>query len=156
VQKVYSISNNRVNPTIKKLVPGLLFGIGLFAQSWSGIIDPTRATDWSGAGVVGGIPVRNTQCGSTIAAYNGTDATITNALAACAGTNQYVLLGAGTFNLTSGITFRASAFPFSVNGVTLRGMGADQTKLVFKSGNTCGGEPGDICILVTFPLNPFI
>jgi len=30
----------------------------LYAQNWSGILGPTRAIDWSHAGVVGGIPRR--------------------------------------------------------------------------------------------------
>src|SRR5277367_3265659 len=72
------------------------------AQLWTGVIDPARASNWANAGVIGGIPSSTwTQCGSTIAPYNGTTDTINNAIAAC-GANQYVLLGAGTFNLTSG------------------------------------------------------
>jgi hypothetical protein len=98
---------------------------------WSGIIDPSRAIDWSLAGVPGGIPTNRTQCGSTIAAYSGTAATINNALAAC-GANQYVLLGAGTFVLSDGIVH-------TKDNTTLRGAGPDQTILQF-TGNTgnCG------------------
>src|SRR5579862_4420231 len=63
------------------------------AQLWSGVIDSKRAIDWTQAGIPGGLPDTSwTQCGSTIAAYSGTDATISNALAACA-PNHYVLLG---------------------------------------------------------------
>jgi len=41
----------------------------LYAQNWSGILGPTRAIDWSQAGVVGGVPYTTwTQSGSTIAA----------------------------------------------------------------------------------------
>src|ERR1700675_4050418 len=77
----------------------------LCAQSWSGIIDPSRAVDWRTAGVPGGIPTNRTQCGSTIAAYNGPATTINNAIASCGGAGHFVSLGAGTFNLTSGIAF---------------------------------------------------
>jgi len=94
------------------------------AQEWSGIIDPSRAVDWSGAGIPGGIPTRTVQCGPTIAAYSGSAATINNAIASCPA-GQFVSLGAGTFNLTSGITFGGH------NNVTLRGQGANQTVLVF-------------------------
>jgi hypothetical protein len=43
------------------LVVGVLTSSGQ-AQQWSGIIDPSRAVDWSGAGVTGGIPSRSTVC----------------------------------------------------------------------------------------------
>ena len=59
------------------------------ATPWVGIVAPTRATDWSGAGVQGGIPSANwTQCGATVNAYNGSPTTIQNAINNC-GTNQY-------------------------------------------------------------------
>ncbi len=99
-----------------------------------GIVAPTRAADWTTAGVKGGIPSAHwTQCGSTIAAYSGTAATINKAIAAC-GNDQYVQLGAGTFTLSTGIRIAKS-------NIVLRGMGADQTFLVMGSGATipyCG------------------
>src|SRR5438093_8006920 len=98
------------------------------AQPWSGIIDPSRAIDWSGAGVPGGIPTNRTQCGSTVAPTN--DITvINNALAAC-GANQYVLLGAGVFNLSSGINV-------TVNNTTLRGASPNLTILKFTASGGC-------------------
>ena len=100
-------------------------------QPWSGIIDPSRAVDWSGAGVIGGIHVRTTQCGATIAPYSGSAAAINSAIAACPA-NQFVSLGAGTFNLSSGITFGGKS------NVTLRGQGANATSLVF-TGAGAGG-----------------
>jgi hypothetical protein len=106
---------------------------------WSGIVATTRAIDWSKAGVPGGIPNRTQQCGATVAAYSGTADAINAAISAC-GDNQYVLLGAGTFNLTTGITFNAKS------NVTLRGAGADKTSLAFTAANACGGIPGDICV----------
>src|SRR2546428_3649262 len=99
------------------------------AQSSSGIIDPSRAIDWSTAGVPGGIPTNRTQCGSTVAPTNNVTV-INNALAAC-GANQYVKLGAGTFTLAGGINV-------SVNNTTLRGSGPDQTILKFTSYAGCG------------------
>ena len=111
-----------------------------FGQLWSGILDPSRAVDWSHAGVPGGIPssgVAWTQCGSTIAA-GATAATINAAIAAC-GANQYVLLGAGTFNLTTGVVFNKKS------NVVLRGMGANQTFLVFTGAAGCMGLNADVC-----------
>jgi hypothetical protein len=73
------------------------------AQLWSGVIDPSRAIDWTSAGFPGVTPpdAAWTQCGSTIAPYGSSGApasgsTITNATAACSN-DQYVQLGAGTF-----------------------------------------------------------
>jgi len=110
----------------------------LDAQPWSGIIDPSRAIDWSNVGIPGGIPTNRTQCGSTIAAYTGTADAINNALATCS-SNQYVLLGSGTFSLSSGITFGHRS------NLTLRGAGADQTFIVFTGSGACGGLSADAC-----------
>ena len=105
------------------------------AQPWSGIIDPSRAIDWSTAGVPGGIPTNRTQCGSTIAPTNNA-AIINNALAAC-GANQFVKLGAGTFNLSAGVNV-------TNNNVTLRGSGPDQTILKFSVVTGCIGWAGEL------------
>jgi hypothetical protein len=112
---------------------------GLHAQQWSGVLNRSRAIDWSTAGVAGGIPTNRTQCGAAIAAYSGAPTTINNALAAC-GANQFVQLGAGTFNLSSGIVIKGTS------NVTLRGMGADQTLLVFAATDPCSGIFADICV----------
>ena len=114
--------------------------VPVFGQLWTGVLSPNRAVDWSQAGVPGGIPSSGanwTQCGSTIAA-GATAATINAAIAACSA-NQYVLLGAGTFNLTTGIVFNHKS------NVVLRGMGADQTILVFTGYNSCQGLIADVC-----------
>lgn len=128
------------------LSPALLFCLAscLCAQPWSGIISPSRAMNWSNAGVSGGIPSATwAQCGSTIAAYGssgspGSPSTINNAISAC-GSNQYVQLGAGTFYLSGGILFS------SKNNVAIRGMGADQTFLVFYGSNSCQGAYTTVC-----------
>jgi len=110
-----------------------------YGQSWSGIIGPGRAIDWSQAGVVGGIPSGSwTQCGATIAPYSGSASTISSALAGCPA-NTYVLLGAGTFNLSSGIVM--------VSNVALRGTGANSTFLVFTGNNNCNEEGADVCFM---------
>ncbi len=95
------------------------------AQAWDGIISPSRAIDWSQAGIPTGIPSGSwTQCGSTIAAYDGPADAISNQIGAC-GANQFVLLGPGTFTLSTSIDFQAKSH------VVLRGSGADSTFLVF-------------------------
>lgn len=95
------------------------------AQVWSGILDPTRAVDWSTAGVPGGIPNRTTICATIQASTYGngsSDATsgIQAALNACPA-NQVALLGAGVFLINSHLVIP--------NNVVLRGAGADQTQL---------------------------
>src|ERR1700736_1934676 len=78
-------------------------------QLWSGIIAPSRAIDWTNAGVVGGIPSDSwRQCGSSISAGSSA-ATINRAIAACHPARpyreggRYVLLAKGMFNLSPGI-----------------------------------------------------
>lgn len=121
----------------------LAFAGGAAAQSppWTGIIDPARAIDWSEgfAGVPGGIPSATwTQCGSTVAA--GTSAATINSLLAACPANTYLLLGAGTFNLSNNILF------FGISHVVLRGSGANQTFLVFSGQTNCNGQYTDICL----------
>ncbi|MGH9328509.1 MAG: hypothetical protein ACRD2B_17705 [Terriglobia bacterium] len=120
------------------LVPRASFG-----QAWSGIIDPSRAINWSGAGIPGGIPNRTTIC-ATISPSGKTDATdmdaIDNAIANCPA-GEVVELSAGTFTITGGISFE------DVSNVTLRGAGPDKTKLVFTGPGTHGcGATADVCI----------
>lgn len=95
------------------------------AQQWSGIIDPSRAIDWSKAGVSGGVPNRTTICST----FNpgATAAQINSAIASCA-SGGVVYLSRGTYNLSNGIQFNGKS------NVTLRGAGADQTLLVFSGG----------------------
>jgi hypothetical protein len=108
------------------------------AQNWSGIISPSRATDWSGVGAT--ITHRTTQCGATIAAYSGSASTINNAISSCPA-GQYVQLGTGTFNLSSGIDFN------SKSNVTLRGNGPNNTRIIFTGNSGCNGLSGAaICV----------
>ena len=110
------------------------------AQLWSGIIDPSRAIDWSHAGMSGGIPNRTTICATLNP--GATSAQINAAIANCPA-NQVVYLNGGTYNIGSGITFAGH------NSVTLRGAGADQTLLIFSGGDNCGGMGGDVCVINT-------
>lgn len=106
------------------------------AQLWSGVVANSRAVNWSLSGVTGGIPTNRTQCTTgacaavTSAGASATAAQIQSAWTS-APANTYVLLPAGTFNITclslSGIS-----------NVTLRGAGANQTLLVMSS--QCGGN----------------
>jgi len=126
---------------MKMLLIGLILlwmtPTGIRAQQWSGIIDPSRAIDWSGAGVRGGIPNRVTNCATL--SPGATAAQINNAIASCPA-GQVVFLNAGTYNLSSGIDFA------NHSNVTLRGAGADQTFLLFTGTVSCGGQAADVCI----------
>src|SRR5438132_10182725 len=94
------------------------------AQLWSGILDRSRATDWTRTGVTGGIPHRTNQCGATIAAYTGSAERINDAIRAChqAG-GGVVQLAAGTFSLSTTITFITTGPEVVAQNVTLRGAG---------------------------------
>jgi hypothetical protein len=106
--------------------------------AWTGILAPSRAIDWSTAGVTGGIPNRTTIC-ATIDPYDGPADTINNAIQNCP-EGQLVKLNAGTFNLTNGIKFNGQG------EITLRGAGPDQTFLIFSGGVECKGPNADICV----------
>lgn len=130
---------------MKRKIPHILIlililfcsSIHSFGQLWSGILAPSRAVDWSKAGVPGGIPSGSwTQCGATIAA-GASASTINSAISAC-GNSKYVLLGPGTFNLTAGLVLKSH--------VALRGSGSNQTFLVFTGDNACLGEYADVCM----------
>src|SRR5437879_1453535 len=124
---------------------GLLFSLILlsmvptnaYGQLWTGIVDPSRAIDWSKAGIPGGIPNRTTICATLNP--GATASQINSAIASCP-SGQVLFLNAGTYNLSSGITFA------NKSNVTLRGAGADQTKLVFTGGVGCFGPSAAICI----------
>src|SRR5215467_2931118 len=113
-------------------------------QPWSGIIDPSRAIDWSSAGVPGGIPNRTTQCGPTVKASGDTTgitdvSNINNAIQYCANSPDTVVQLGGsdaspqTFYICGGITFgspqNGNGYTKIVNNVTLRGGGPMATIL---------------------------
>lgn len=96
------------------------------AQQWSGIIYPSRATDWSNAGINGGIPTRTTICATLDSSASA--AQMNSAIASCP-SDQVVQLGAGTFNLSSTINIYRS-------NVTLRGQGMSTVLNFANSGGT--------------------
>jgi hypothetical protein len=132
-------TGNVIVTTVAGASNGLSFTV---TASSSNPIDASRRVDWSGAGVVGGIPSGSwTRCGSVIAAPS-SSAAINTALGACTA-NHYVELAAGTFTLSAGIVFGG------ISNVELRGQGANQTFLVFSGGNGCHGGYGsfvNVCI----------
>ena len=135
----------------KVLLPllfALLFCTALAnAQLWSGILSPSRAVDWSHAGVIGGIPSSNwSQCVTTACntvTTNGPSSTAAqiNAAIASAPANSVVLLPAGTYSLSNEILLQSN--------VVLRGAGPMLTTLQFKSGGSscklAGNENVGIC-----------
>jgi hypothetical protein len=136
--------------TVLLFITGLLLMPGVaYSQAWSGIIDPSRAVDWSQVGVYGGIPTTWPNC--TTAACNtlsgGTvnDTSIANAIAS-APNQSVVVFPAGSFTI--------SAFSVGRDNVILRGQGANKTKLIFSGTTGCtsggGGYTAAICISGTF------
>ena len=122
----------------------LFIRLCVHAQAWSGVLSPSRAVDWSQAGLVGGIPTNRTQCvTSACRKMNAAGATATarqmQEAILSAPKNSYVLLGEGTYHLNDGLTWNAK------NNVTLRGAGADQTFLVFSGASGCQGLNAPIC-----------
>src|SRR6266581_1343928 len=111
-----------------------------YAQAWSGIIDPSRAVDWSRAGT--SIPNRTTNCATF--SPGATSSQINSAISSCPA-NQVVFLNPGTYNLSGGITFNGHG------NVTLRGAGPTLTILQFSGGDSCGGQGGDICVIDSNP-----
>lgn len=105
----------------------------------TGVIAPSRRIDWTHAGVQGGIPKRTSVCATLSPGASASQ--INSAIASCStGGGGVVSLGAGTYNLASGIDFARHG------NVTLRGAGADKTFLVFSGGVACNGPNADICI----------
>src|ERR1700690_4435727 len=114
------------------LISILALASGCFAQS--GILNSTRYEQWAGG-----------QAGTTvpIPAYSGTAATINNALSSCASANpsgSYLLLGSGTFTLSTGILMNG------LSNIILRGGGPSSTTLAFTGGVGCFSGNQDICV----------
>lgn len=114
----YAYYVKKISRIVSFGVGAAVMGLGLtaypaHAQQWSGIIAPSRATDWSNAGINGGIPVRATICATLNSTASA--AQINSAIASCP-SGQVVQLGSGTFNLSSTINIYRS-------NVTLRGQG---------------------------------
>jgi hypothetical protein len=131
----------RINQLRESTILFLCLAGGLYAQPWSGVISPSRAVDWSQAGVIGGILSRSTVC-STLSP-GATAAQITTAITNCPA-GDVVFLNAGTYNLAGGIVFN------NKSNVTLRGAGPDKTFLIFTNGSSCAGWGGsDVCFMTS-------
>jgi hypothetical protein len=106
-----------------------------FAQTQT-IIAANRSIDWSQAGIPGGIPDRTTICATL--SPGATAAQINAAIAAC--NNGVVYLNAGTYNLSTGITFAGR------DNVTLRGASPTRTIIKVASPDGCSGYYANICV----------
>jgi hypothetical protein len=115
----------------------MMMGLVAGTNAQQTIVSSNRSIDWRNVGVVGGIPNRTTICATLNAGASG--AQINSAIASCP-SGQVVMLNAGTYNISGGITFN------NTSNVTLRGAGANQTFLVFSSSNSCHGTAADICL----------
>jgi hypothetical protein len=129
-----------------------LFGVSLSfpaicnaQQLWTDVLSPSRAINWSNVGIPGGLPdTKWTQCttaackvvcpGGTNPCGSGGSVTVANINAAIssASAQEFILIPAGTFSgLTGSINLK--------NQTVVRGMGANQTFLVFSSAGSCNG-----------------
>jgi hypothetical protein len=112
------------------------FGMNASAQTWSPILNSSRAINWGNAGTTSGIPMRTTICKTESPGV--TNAQINTDIAACP-SGDVLYLNAGTYNLAGGIVMKS--------GVTLRGAGANSTFIVFTGDTACNGEGADICMM---------
>ena len=132
-------------PSLSSLVLLCLAAAHANAQPWSGILAPSRAINWTTAGVAGSIPTRSTICATLNP--GATAAQINSAIASCPA-NQVVKLNAGTYNLSGGIDFGGHS------NVTLRGAGPDQTFVKFSAWAGCMGLGGNVCVINPSGMNP--
>jgi len=114
----------------------LLFPVFSYGQAWSGMLTSSRAIDWGNAGLPATFPdgettpnpwtpPTRTQC-TTSQCNTVSGGTVTlssiNAAIASAPSGTYVLIPAGTYSV-------AGTIAITSNNVTLRGSGANSTKL---------------------------
>src|SRR3984893_8168954 len=129
--------------TLSPLLFLMIFSTIVHAQQLSsGIISPSNAMDWTRAGIPSGLPDTNWPICQTINAYSGSGATIQTALANCQSAHSnggVVVLGAGTFNLSSGGLFPGGQ-------LVVLGQEANATQLNFSGGASgCNGQSGFLC-----------
>lgn len=136
--------SNNIRPTLFLLLWGAQLAI---CQPWSGILSPSRAIDWTKAGLPatitygsggpacngtgancvetitnGWTPPSRVQSGSTVTCANNTgDASTINTAMSAANPGSYVLLGSATCNINATLTMHS--------GVSLRGSGPMNTIL---------------------------
>src|SRR5690348_14870194 len=156
----------RILPTILLLLTPACFG-----QSWTGVLAPSRATDWSKAGLPTPTlldgestpnpwtpPARTTQCGATLTPRGGgldDTANIQAAIAACT-PGQFVNMS-GSFTVTTAAQLYGTHIG-NVFNVTLRGTGPMTTSITMNSGGLpiqfgafADGGGGNITNLATNP-----
>lgn len=115
------------------------------AQLWSSVLEDARAIDWGEAGA-GTLPARSQVCATMNSTASASD--INAAIASC-GSDEVVLLTAGTYTIGApGIVFDGKS------DVTLRGEGANLTFLNFIGANDCGGPSAGVCVQAQVPLDP--
>ena len=148
------MTHERIFSALSTMLLGIILSAPVAAQAapWSGIIDPTRAIDWSQAGSAHISDTRiqcvTSQC-NTVSAGTVTAASI-NAALNSAPANSYVLIPAGTYQIAGGLTFN------NRSNITLRGAGSNSTFLVFTSGSNSGYCDGhDVCALPAELIYPF-
>lgn len=115
----------------------------VFAQAWSGIIDSTRAIDWTTVGAT--IQTRNTICttvsmtaGSSAAATNST--AINSAILGCT-SGQVVFIPTGTWYINA-IDYQ------NLSNITVRGAGPDKTILLTQTDLNCTGFGAIVCMVI--------
>jgi hypothetical protein len=119
----------------------LLFSTLSYGQAWSGILAPSRAIDWSHAGLPATLPDGETtpnpwtppirtQCGSTLNPSGSDDTSAINSAISSCTSAHYVLLGSGSFQVGGKIALDGA------RNMSLRGSGAQSTKLLIGSGGS--------------------
>jgi hypothetical protein len=120
------------------------------AQLWAGILHPFRAIDWSSAGIPGGVPNRTFICATLSPGASATQ--INSAITSCSSNSSALAAGGGVVLLSAGTYSLSGQFVLKSN-VTLRGAGADQTKIVWTDGGgSACSNPGTehVCFAGSF------
>ncbi len=146
IKKLFGLecsSQRRTHRAARFFVIFFLLSSPCFGQSWSNILPSSRAIDWTHAGLPATLPDGETtpnpwtppvrsacttaQAGFTVPISSSISvANLNTAIANCAAANangSYLLLGPGTFTINSVLAM------YSVNNITLRGSGSQQTTL---------------------------
>jgi len=134
---------------------GFLFAVFFFplllsAQNWNGIIDVSRAIDWT-QGVGFTIPNYTTNCSNQPALLTGSGNAAANsnairkALASCDATHNVVNIPTGTYYV-AGIAFGTQGKQ------VLRGAGPMSTTLISTSEDGCGGAAAGLCMISASPV----
>lgn len=137
----------RLSPQINmKIIPLLITaGICLSAQPWSGILDASRAYDWT-SGVGFSIPAYATPCATQpslstgISSASANASAINAAIASCDATHNVVSIASGTWYVED-ITYGGKS------NVVVRGAGPNSTAMFMTGSIGCGGYVGvPICM----------